>query len=250
MLYLIYGSDTTRSQQKLNEIIEEFRKKNGGDLAVYRFDAEEDELPPIKTALETNSLFQKKKLVVIQHALRADKLGGFKNIKFKELKDSSNTIVVLREWELDKTAIKRLAEIKPLCSKIQEFKTERHTEKDTRIFELGDVFFTSLQDALRRLHEILADGYDEFNIFSYLANHCRILLTIKAYSEMYQPIPASHGIHPFVIKKAAAAVRGFSIVQLRHMLQRFFEEDFRIKIGLSRPAESLFRILLQEKFRV
>lgn len=116
--------------------------------------------------------------------------------------------------------------------------------RDLNIFSLGDTFFTSRKEALRILLGLIHDGYDEFNIFSYLLNHARTLLTVKAYSEMREPILASHGIHPFVIKKATAIVRGLSMVELQQVFQRFFEEDLRIKIGLSTPRDSLFLMLV------
>ena len=58
------------------------------------------------------------------------------------------------------------------------------------------------------------------------------------------PVPAHHHLHPFVIKKALGLARGLSKEKLSSLPGRFFEEDFKIKVGLSQPKESLLRILL------
>lgn len=240
MLYLLYGSDTLRSQQKLNEIIEEFRRAAGSNLTVYRFDAEEEDCASINAVLEGESLFQARKLVVIQHALRSRK---FKSLKVQKFKDAKNAIVVLRERELDAAGVKELAAAKPWCSKIQEFRMPSSPTDDKAIFKLGDVFFTSQREARRRLLELLASGEDERYVFSYLANQARTLLAVKSYMEAREPVPTSVGIHPYVIKKASALVHRLSMEEIGQMLRRFFEEDLRVKTGLSTPKDSLLRLL-------
>ncbi len=112
------------------------------------------------------------------------------------------------------------------------------------VFALGDAFFASRRDGLRRLLELLADGQDAFGLFSYLASHSRTLAVVKHYADQKKSVPSSHGIHPFVAKKSAALVRGLSPERLASSLREFFEEDWRIKVGLSTPEQSLVRILL------
>lgn len=241
MLYILYGSDTARSQQKLEEIVETFRKKNGGTLSVYRFDAEDEDPAAIHAVLESGSLFRQKKLVVIQHALRS---AAFKNIKIQKLKDIKDAIVVLREWELDAAGLKRLAEIKPWCFKIQEFCLQKKQNFNTSVFQLSDVFFTSKKMALRRLSELLAQGQDEFKLFSYCANHARTLLLIKSYAQIQKPVSPHHGIHPFIIKKSSALVRELSLGHISNYAQKFYEADIKIKQGIMKPQEALLTILL------
>lgn len=241
MLYILHGSDTARSQQKLKEIIEIFRQKNGGDLSVYRFDAEDENPAAIHTVLESGSLFQQKKLVVIQHALRS---AAFKSLKIQKFKDTKDTIVILREWELDAAGLKHVAEIKPWCSKIQEFRLQKKQDFNTSVFQLGDVFFTSRKTALRVLSELRSQGQEEFKLFSYCANHARTLLLIKSYAEMQKPVSPHHGIHPFVIKKSSALARGLSLEQISNYAQKFHEADAQIKQGIMKPREALVKILL------
>lgn len=240
MIYLLHGSDTTRSREKLNEIIDEYRKKIGADLSFYSFDAEEDAPEEIRRALETNSLFSNKKVVTLKHlSLSSNKellLGALENIK-----NSRETLVFLWERELD---AKKLGELQPYCSKIQEFKTtQRPSAPSTSIFRLGDTFFTSPREGLRTLLGLLHDGHEDFNLFSYLANHSRALLTIKHCNDAGRSVPPECGIHPFVIKKAAALMRGLPKEKLLVSLRQFFEEDYKIKTGASRPRDSLLSLL-------
>jgi DNA polymerase III delta subunit len=246
MIYLLYGSNFQAGRKKFNEIIGEYRKKNG-DLNIHRFDAEEDGIEKIKGALDTNSLFSTKKLVTIQYLCDSAEKGTLFDI-FKNLKDDPETLILLFEREL---GAKKLAELKPLCHKIQEFPSTSSGQANTigqniNIFKLGDAFFTDKKEALRNLTGLLDSGHDEMNIFSYLVNHARTLATIKFYNDRQKPIPANHKIHPYVIKKASAMTRAFPPDYLPEFLQRFFEEDRKIKTGLSKPAESLLNILMQK----
>jgi DNA polymerase III delta subunit len=111
------------------------------------------------------------------------------------------------------------------------------------VFHVGDTFFTSQRDGLRNTLHLLNQGHDDHNLFSYLCNHARTLLTVKSFLDRRQPVPSTFGIHPFVVKKASALVRSLSAHSLATTLHNFFEEDFKIKIGLTKPRESLMRLL-------
>lgn len=240
MIYLLYGSDFDASRGKLNEIIAEYRKKSGDGLNFYAFDAEEDELGKIREALGTNSLFSNKKIVTIKCPSRSANKEALLDA-FRNLKESLETIVFLREREL---GTKELAELRPYCNKVQEFRSENKFIKPAAtIFALGDTFFISPREGLRTLLGLLHDGHDDFTLFSYLANHVRTLLTVKHYGDAGKNVPSSRGIHPYVMKKAAALARGLSQEKLAISMRQFFDEDRKIKTGLSKPRDSLFSLL-------
>jgi len=113
------------------------------------------------------------------------------------------------------------------------------------IFMLGDTFFTAPRQALTTLLGLRLQGHDEFNLFSYLANHTRTLLTVKAYAGEDRPVPSAHGLHPYVVKKATVLVRQLSLAGLVAALHHFFEEDWKIKTGLARPHDALVRLLFR-----
>ena len=297
MLLVLHGPDTYRSRKKLNEIIDEYRKKTGSGFDLHRFDVEEQDPAELKRFVETPSLFAQKKLVVVEHALAHP--SAFETIEplLESVSGSRDIVVVLWDRELDEKAEKRPKRAEKLASKVQEFKLLSrdavrnwiqdeakkrgirlypvHTASlelfgndlwalsneldklavgsasnvkgqlsNVTVFNVGDTFFTSWREGLWILMHLLRQGHDEHNLFAYLANHARTLLTVKVFLEQRQPVPAEFGIHHFVVKKTTALVRQLSIDHLSMVLRRFFEEDHRIKTGVSKPKESLLRILL------
>ncbi len=243
MIYLLHGSDTWGSLKKLHEIVSEFRRKNGRDLNIYRFDAEETEPALLKNILGTNSLFASKKLAIIKYLAHAPSREAILAIieKFK-----SDPAVLLCLWERELEG-KKLAELKLFCSETQEFKQTKAKLPEMTIFQLGDTYFSSPREGLRSLLQLLSQGLEEKNIFAYLASHLRTLLTVKTYAEQKLPLPSSSGIHPYVAQKAALVVRPHTVFSLTEAFKQFFHEDAKIKTGLSKPRESLFSLLFLRK---
>jgi len=124
VFYLLHGPDTYRSRKKLNEIIEEYRKKAGSNLNFHRFDAEEHDLVQFKSVIETQSLFSPKKLVVVERAV-AGGMHFFSTLLevAKQVRDSREIMMVLWDGELSEAGRERLARIKPLIHKVQGFKS-------------------------------------------------------------------------------------------------------------------------------
>ena len=112
------------------------------------------------------------------------------------------------------------------------------------IFRLGDAFFTSHKDALKAMMLLRERGEDPLKILSYLTGHARILLAVKSAVGERRPVPSELGVHPYVVKKASLQAETLSFERLSSALCGFFEEDWKIKTGLSRPSESLARMLL------
>lgn len=76
MIFFIYGQDNFRSRQKLNEIIEKYKNSQKSGLAFQRFDLAEVNFQDVFSEFQQDSLFQEKKLIVLD--------GAFSNILFKE----------------------------------------------------------------------------------------------------------------------------------------------------------------------
>lgn len=116
-------------------------------------------------------------------------------------------------------------------------------QKQRTLFELGDVFFIHPRHAVALLYRLIEQGEDEFGIFGYLAGHARTLAAVKHSQESGRPLPPETKIHPFVFKKAQQAARSIPFLRLTAGITLFFEEDWRIKTGLSTPRDSLLVIL-------
>jgi len=86
MLIFLYGQDTYRSRQKLNEIINHYKKIHKSGLNLKYFDGRELSLEGFKDEIQQTSMFAEKKTIVLKSV--------FPNREFKEsfLKDSKKFI--------------------------------------------------------------------------------------------------------------------------------------------------------------
>lgn len=120
MIILLYGEDNFRLNQKLNEIINSYKVKHqsGLDFACFREDSNLDE---VKLKIESVSMFNEKKLIVLKNVFDNENLQEdfFQYAREKKLKASQNEIVTLyQEGKLAVSGFKRkvsmLEEFKPL----------------------------------------------------------------------------------------------------------------------------------------
>ena len=76
MFLFLYGEDTYRSSQKLQEIIEHYKKIHKTGLNLKYYDGQEIVFEEFKNCLQSISMFKEKKLIVLKNA--------FSNSEFKE----------------------------------------------------------------------------------------------------------------------------------------------------------------------
>lgn len=73
MIYILYGQDTFRSQAKLREIVDAYKKKHGGSSYILVCEGDSLEFETLKREAETNSLFQEKKLIILKRAFSRER---------------------------------------------------------------------------------------------------------------------------------------------------------------------------------
>ena len=125
MLILLYGEDTFRSRQKLNEIIKEYKAKHKTGLNLVRFRENGLEFDKIRQNIESVSMFDEKKLIILENIFNNKALleEFSKYLKKNKLKDNQGVIVVLRqEGKLTSPSYKKQA------SMFEEFKLLRGME--------------------------------------------------------------------------------------------------------------------------
>lgn len=66
MIIFLYGPDTYRSRQKLNEIIEKYKAKHKTGFNLKRINFKEVGLDDLKKTIETQSMFAEKKLIIVE----------------------------------------------------------------------------------------------------------------------------------------------------------------------------------------
>jgi len=119
MIIFLYGPDTYRSRQKLNEIIEHYKKIHKSGLNLKYFNGENLNFEDFRDEILQPSMFSGKKLVIVNNV--------FSNSEFKEkfLKDSQkfiNSQDVILFYEADKiSGDDNLFKLLKKSGKIQKF---------------------------------------------------------------------------------------------------------------------------------
>ncbi len=97
MIIFLYGEDTYRSRQKLNEIIAHYQEIHKSGLNLKYFDGKNTDFQDVKNELQTASMFKEKKLLILTDVFSNQ---GFKDGFLKDSKrfaDSDNVILFYEE---------------------------------------------------------------------------------------------------------------------------------------------------------
>lgn len=120
MIIFLHGQDSYRSKQKLNEIVDHYKKSQKSGLNLVYIDANQSDFSDFYDTLRNSAMFSEKKLVILKNV--------FSNKKFQEdfledskkLEDLKDVIVVYEKEEIDQR-LKLLKYLTKEC-KSQEFK--------------------------------------------------------------------------------------------------------------------------------
>lgn len=113
MILFLYGPDTYRSRQKLKEIVEEYKKRHQSGLNFIKIDFSKQEFSDFKQAVETVSMFDEKKLIILENIFQEEILEYLKNRKIDD-------VVIF--WAEDVDSKNKLFQFLKKKAKVQEFK--------------------------------------------------------------------------------------------------------------------------------
>lgn len=104
MLIILYGADTFRSLQKLNELKQKFIKTvDNNAYNVVILENDELDLPKLKTEIAATGFLTKKKMIIIKNAFNKDKDFQANFLTFlKKQTDNENAIIIWDEKDLKK----------------------------------------------------------------------------------------------------------------------------------------------------
>lgn len=122
MIYFLFGQDTYRSKQKLKEIVEEYKKRHQSGLNFIKITFDENDLGDFKQNIETVSMFDEKKLIVVEEVFQQpeyfqEELLNY--LKKKKMDIDKNSILVFWAEKVEPDGLFKFLKKK---AKTQEFK--------------------------------------------------------------------------------------------------------------------------------
>jgi len=156
MIIFLYGEDTYRLRQKLNEIIERYQKIHRSGLNLKYFDFQKDSLEGFRDSFRSSSMFDEKKLIIVRNAFLSLEIeSGLKGIlkKFQTSKD----VVLFYEEKVDQK--KKLFKFLKNYGKTQRFDLLSGKKLENWVKKEFDHYSTKIdQDALSLLLEYAGEN--------------------------------------------------------------------------------------------
>ncbi|MBI3627379.1 MAG: hypothetical protein HY220_01330 [Candidatus Sungbacteria bacterium] len=122
MIYFLYGEDSFRSREKLHEILAEYKKRRGQSPDVAWFDGETDDARTLRDVGKSQSLFQEKKLLIIERVLlNWEPVEKVLKTELNAWGDDVNIVAIFWEEGSEKDVVKLAKLLKSKDVKAQEF---------------------------------------------------------------------------------------------------------------------------------
>ncbi len=119
MIIFLYGQDSYRAKEKLQEIIKQYKSVHKSGLSLVQIDAKEKNFNNFFDNFKIVSMFDEKKLIILKDIFSNQKFGEDLLNEIKILKDSKDVIVIFEKDEVDQRTKLFKALIK--SAKCQEF---------------------------------------------------------------------------------------------------------------------------------
>lgn len=101
MVYFIFGEDSYRSKQKVDEMITGYKKVHPSGLNFLHVDAKEKSFEEFLGSLQTHSMFREKKLAVLNNAFENKKFQEALVENIKNLQELKDIIIVYEKDSVD-----------------------------------------------------------------------------------------------------------------------------------------------------
>lgn len=214
MLYLLHGTDSQKSREKLHSLVESMlsKKPNASD---FRIDDENFSEARLEEFIGSSGLFESKYIVI------ADKLLEKKEIKevvLKKLKDisGSENVFIFLEGKLDKTTLSRF---KKWAEKIQEFKdpeAEVKKKPEFNIFSITDAFGRrNNREAWILYQKGKSFGLSPEEVHGILMWQLKNLILVKD-SDNHKSL----GLNPFVLRKTLTFTPNYESEELKKLSRK------------------------------
>lgn len=120
MIYFLYGEDSYRAKEKLQEIIDGYKKVHKSGLNLIYIDAEEKDFNDFYSNFKITSMFAEKKLVVLKNIFSNEKFCNDFLENIKRLEEIRDIIAICETEKIDQRdklfkALKKSAKCQEFC---------------------------------------------------------------------------------------------------------------------------------------
>ncbi|MEK7197967.1 MAG: DNA polymerase III subunit delta, partial [Patescibacteria group bacterium] len=144
MIIFLYGEDSYRISQKLNELLNQYKTKNPSGLNFTLLNFSENSLKDFEDILKNSSLIPEKKLVILKNIEKTDPERLLELIKLQNLSKRDDIILVVVSFDDSKNKLSEYLIKKPNQS--QNFKPLQYYEVKNWARTLFNSFNTEITD--------------------------------------------------------------------------------------------------------
>ncbi len=237
MIYLLYGSDTHKSREKLHELVASLIKKKP-DASHIRITDEDFDDAKLDENIGGMGLFSQRTIVEMINVFRNKNAKESVMGRLKEIGASENIFVFLEESLLkpEKTKFEKYGE------KIQEFEAkEEVVKKDFNVFSLTDALGRRDKKQLWVLYTKakMKDVADE-------EIHGILFWQLKAMLQAMNARSAGEaGLNPFVYQKSQGFARNFTIDELKKTSSKLISIYHDARRGITDFSTGLEKFILE-----
>ena len=238
MIYVLYGTDTGKSRNKLSNLISTLLSKKP-DAMLVRANSENFEESFLEEHIESQGLFESKSIVVLDTVFENEIYKKSVLKKLKELQSSENIFIIL-EGKLDSKSLKKLEEY---ATKVQECALPKAKEDKFNIFELSDALGARNRKKLwviyqeGKVHNI---SNEEMHGIAFWGTK-NMILSKKAKTS------SESGLSPFVYRKASVSAKNYSENELTNMARTLVQMYHQARRGQVPLGIAFERFVLELK---
>lgn len=222
MLYLIYGTDTHKSREKLHELLG-LAKRKRPNAELYRLTSENWAENIFEELLVSQGLFEQKYTVVLDHVFEVKEAKEFVVSKLEEIKNSDQIFLCL-EGSIDSASLKK---IEKYAEKSQEFAKKEVEKISSQIFSVVD----GIRERDRKKLWVsyltkLEEGYASEEIHGIFFWQVKNMILASRAKDSIET-----GLSPFVYKTALSGSRKYTLEELQKMSNDLVLMTHKVRTG-------------------
>lgn len=220
MLYLLYGTDTQKSRNKLHELLALARKKRP-DAEVFRLHAENWNEAQLDELLASRGLFESKYTVVLDGLLEKKETKLIVLDRLEALKESDQIFLMI-DGGVDAATVKKIEKV---AQQVQE--SSLPEKKPTfNIFGITDKLLQKDKKGLWvAYNDMLGKGAVSEEIHGILFWQIKNMLLASRTDQK------ESGLSPFVYKNALTGARNFKEKELMSLSSKLVDMTHRVRTG-------------------